>query len=151
MMPTVCLRCLLTLVAALGLVGCSTTESRTNQTAAAAGSLPDGSQSRPAREKARIGDTQEMVQSAMGDPDEKRDVTDAAGQQSIWIYKNYFQKAGRNQQTGWSEVLVPAVQDQYGTVIKKPMTQEIYYPQVVADIHVAFKGSVVCSVAQVRH
>ncbi len=87
----------------------------------------------------------------MGDPDEKRDVTDGDGRQSIWIYKNYFQKAGRVEQTGWSEVLVPAVQDQYGTVTQKPVTQDIYHKQVVADIQVGFKDSVVCSVDQVRH
>jgi len=92
-----------------------------------------------------------MVQRAMGNPDEKRDVTDADGHQSVWIYKNYFQQAGRNEQTGWSEVLVPGVEDQYGTVTKKAVTQDITYTQVEADIHVAFRGNVVSSVAQVRH
>ena len=86
----------------------------------------------------------------MGSPDEQRDVTDADGQQSIWIYKNYFQKPEHIVQAGWSKVLVRGVNDQYGTEIQKPVTQDISRTQVVADIQVAFKSGVVSSVAQVR-
>ena len=151
MMHSVCSRCLLTLVTAIGLVGCGSTESRSSETVAASGSLPSGSHPRPEQEKARIGDTQEMVLNAMGSPDEQRDVTDADGQQSIWIYKNYFQKPEHIEQSGWSKVLVRGVHDQYGTEIQKPVTQDISRTQVVADIQVAFKSGVVSSVAQVRH
>jgi len=150
-MRALSLLCVATLGGAFSLAGCSSTESRSNETAAAARSLSSGPQPRLVQEKARIGDTQGMVHLAMGDPDEKRDVTNAVGYQSIWIYKDYFQKTGRMEQTGWKQVLVPGVEDQRGSEIQKPVTQDIYQTQVNADIQVTFTGGVVSAVEQLRH
>lgn len=86
----------------------------------------------------------------MGNPDEKLDGPNADGSQVIWIYKGSPQHIGSREPTGWSQVLVPGVVDQNNTVIKEPLTKEIYRTQANADIRVAFAGGVVSSVEQLQ-
>jgi hypothetical protein len=140
-----------TLTGGFGLAGCASPSSQSTGEAVVSSPVPSGSQPRLAQEKARIGDSPESVRLAMGDPDEKRAGAGAGGRQSTWIYKNYFQKTGRMEQTGWKEVLVPGIEDQKGTVIQKPVTQDIYRTEVNADIEVTFTRGVVSSVEQLRH
>lgn len=117
------------LVAALGLAGC--------------GSSFYSSGSAAARSVARIGDTAAVVERKMGNPDKQQDM--AAGQ-SIWTYANYLQRSVRPQTTGWSEVLVPAVVDQHGDIVAKPVTREVYRTVVKEDIRVTFKDGLVSAV-----
>ena len=138
------------LAAGLGLAGCGSFASRSDQKAAVYDALPARTQQRLQRGTVRVGDTPEMVYIAMGNPDTKTDVPDAAGYQSVWIYKNYFQRGGDRKQTGWSKVLVPEIRDQGDKVIQSSVSQDVSRPESTDDIRVAFVGGVVSSVAELQ-
>lgn len=112
------------LVVSLGLAGCRS---------------PGG-----ARGEIDVGDTPEMVQNMMGQPDERIDGTNASGHQATWIYTNYHLAPRRS--TGWSEVLVFGVKNQDGQVVQPPVTREIYRPPVMEDVHVIFTDGLVSSI-----
>src|SRR5688572_4933084 len=99
-------RGLIVLVFLLGWVGCSTSRA--------------GSE----RKAVRAGDTPAMVLGAMGEPDEKQDGAVPAGS-TVWIYRNHVQKPERQEQTGWSEVLAPAVHDRNDNVVHPEVKRDI--------------------------
>lgn len=125
-------RVLLTLVVVLGWAGCSS---------------PTG---RSVRGVAAVGDTRAVVQRTMGKPDEKQDGPDDAREQSVWIYKSYFQQIERRQQAGWKEVLMPGVNDRNGNQVQKPVTRDVYRTQLADDIRVTFEGGTVSSVDHLK-
>ncbi len=139
-----------TLAGVCGLAGCSLASSRPSEVAGDSGSRSIGPQQRAERVKVHIGDTTGMVTVAMGQPDEKREVADTKGDITVWVYRTH-QKSKGQESTGWSEVLVPAVVDQNGTVVHEAVTHEIYLPQGEMEIHVTFAAGVVSSVQQQKH
>ena len=112
------------LAAALGLAGCS---SLTEQSAAI-----------------HVGDTPGKVLGAMGEPDEKREVAGVPGHRSVWVYATY--DLARLWGTGWSEVIVPKVEDQHGTVVQPAVTRDIYRTRATEEVHVNFTDGLVSAV-----
>lgn len=111
------------LAAALGLAGC---RSLTEQSAAI-----------------QVGDTPDQVLGAMGDPDERREVAGVPGHRSVWVYATH--DPARLQKTGWSEVVMPRVDDQHGTVVQQPITRDIYRTQATEEVQVNFTDGLVSS------
>jgi len=91
-----------------------------------------------------LGDTPEIVETAMGRPNRKLERPAADGRETVWIYTRYREK--RLEATGWSEVLVAGVQDQNGKVIQQPVTREVRREAMNRDMHVIFVNGRVRSV-----
>lgn len=83
-----------------------------------------------------LGDMPESVESAMGRPNRTLSRAGAGGHETVWIYTHYREK--RLEATGWSEVLVPGVQDQNGKVTRQPVTRELRRKDMNRDMHVIF-------------
>lgn len=97
------------------------------------------------RRSVRTGDTPAAVMHAMGEPDEKRGGMVAAGS-GTWVYRNHIQRPERQEQTGWSEVLVPAVHDRNGNVVHAEVTRDIPRTQMGNVMQVHFRNGVVSAI-----
>jgi hypothetical protein len=116
------------IAAALGLAGCSS----------AVNPLPE----------LHAGDSPERVRALLGNPAEKQEVPESAGHQLVWIYTNVPLEL--RQKTGWSEVLVPGVNDQHGQVVQPQVTHDIYREPATEDIRVTFADGIVSSIEHLR-
>ncbi len=81
-------RCLLLLLAAC-LAGCSTVSSRIQEKSALFASLDPATQERLQRGAVKVGDSQDMVYIAFGNPDFVREKTMEGSQETIWVYTTY--------------------------------------------------------------
>lgn len=131
---------------ALGLGGCDTFKSRAEEKSETFNSLNPGTQKRLQKGKINLGDTQDMVYIALGDPDEKRDRTEAGGVSTTWIYRTYWQQYEGSAWVGWHRVIVPAGRS--FVVYHEPITQDIYRERVDEVIRVTFTKGVVSAVEQ---
>jgi hypothetical protein len=71
---------------------CNSFHRRAQEKAAVFGTLDAATQTRLEARSIQVGDTPDMVYIALGLPDEKRDIQDAAGRSTVWIYKNYWRE-----------------------------------------------------------
>ena len=78
-------------LAALALAGCNTIDQRIDRKSAVFGALPAVEQARLREGKIAVGDTQDMVYIAMGDPNRRIEKRTAAGIQTAWIYRTYYE------------------------------------------------------------
>jgi hypothetical protein len=136
------------LAAATFFTGCDTFDSRAKEKSAVYNSLPPRTQERLERGKINVGDTTDMVYIALGDPDEKRDVTNANGTQKVWIYRTYWQQYEGSAWVGWHRVIVPAPGGRGYVVYHEPITRDVYSTHVDEVIRVAFANDKVISVEQ---
>lgn len=135
-------------MALLALAGCDTFQSRAREKAQVYQSLPPDTQQRLQRGHISIGDTQDMVYIALGYPDEVRQVTTPQGQQTIWIYRSYWQQYEGQAWVGWHRVIVPAPNGRGYLVYHEPVTTDVYSTHVDEIIRVVFQNGVVQSVEQ---
>src|SRR4051812_8655355 len=87
--------------------GCDTFRTRAAEKSEVYNALSPGEQRRLERGKINVGDTQDMVYIALGNPEEKRNVTTAGGDQTVWIYRTYWQQYEGTAWVGWHRVIVP--------------------------------------------
>src|SRR5262245_6366176 len=87
--------------------GCDTFNSRARQMSGVYDQLPASEQQRLQKGAINVGDSPEMVYIALGNPDEKRDVTTADGTNQMWIYKTYWQQYEGTAWLGYRRVIVP--------------------------------------------
>ncbi len=83
---------LLPVLAAAGIflsAGCASFESRSEEKSYVFNSLPPETQQRLKDGEIHIGDTQDMVYIALGDPTDKRESVSQDGRTSTWIYATY--------------------------------------------------------------
>ncbi len=134
-------------LAAISLTGCDTFNSRANEKSEVYQSLPEGTQQRLKKGAINVGDTQDMVYIALGNPEEKRNVTTNDGTQQVWIYRTYWEQYEGTAWLGYHRVIVPAGR---GFVIyHEPVTQDVYRTHVDEVIRVAFdRNGVVSTVEQ---
>jgi outer membrane protein assembly factor BamE (lipoprotein component of BamABCDE complex) len=136
------------LAAAFCFSGCDTFNSRAREKSAVYNSLPASTQQRLERGKINVGDTQDMVYIALGNPEEKRDVTTASGTQTVWVYKTYWEQYEGSAWVGWHRVIVPAPNGRGYMVYHEPITQDLYRTHVDEVIRVTFANGVVSTVEQ---
>ena len=79
-----------------------------NEKAEVFDSLPTATQKRLQRGRINVGDTQDMVYIALGHPDETREIANADGEQTLWVYKTYWQQYEGTAWLGYRRVIVPA-------------------------------------------
>jgi hypothetical protein len=133
---------------ALVLAGCNTFNSRARQYSAVYDNLPATDQQRLQRGVIGIGDTPEMVYIALGQPDERRDILNADGNQTTWIYRSYWQQYEGQAWLGYRRVIVPARGGRGYVVFHEPVTQDVYRTHVDDRIRVTFANGAVQSVEQ---
>ena len=90
-----------TMLAALCFAGCSTPESRIRKNPEVFARLSPAQQDMIRKGQVGIGFTQEMVQLALGEPDQIRTRTDVSGVSEIWSYTNYEGPDGVMLYRGW--------------------------------------------------
>ena len=136
------------LAAAFYLTGCDTFKARAEEKSDTYNSLSTGTQKRLERGKINVGDTQDMVYIALGNPEEKRDVSTSDGTQTVWLYKTYWEQYEGTAWVGWHRVIVPAAGGRGYVVFHEPITQDIYRTHLDEVIRVTFANNVVSSVEQ---
>lgn len=142
---------LLSLAAALGLfalAGCNTFQSRAREKSATYESLDPNTQQRLQRGHISVGDTQDMVYIALGQPDTRRVATTPDGQQETWIYRSYWQQYEGTAWLGYRRVIVPANNGRGFVIFHEPVTQEVYSSHVDDVIRVTMNQGVVQSIDQ---
>jgi hypothetical protein len=134
-LPLLCLFAVLSV--AFVLAGCDTFQSRAKEKSEVYDSLNPRTQKRLERGKIKPGDTTDMVYIALGEPDEKRDVTTASGAQSIWIYRTYWEQYEGSAWVGWHRAIEPMAGGGY-VIYHEPITQDIYRTHIDEVIRVTF-------------
>ena len=132
------------------LAGCNTFNSRAKQMSEVYNQLPPSEQQRLQRGTIGIGDTPEMVYIALGSPDERRDVLNADGTQTLWIYKSYWQQYEGTAWLGYRRIVVPSRTGRGYVIYHEPVTQDVYRTHADEVIRVTFANSVVSQVEQQR-
>lgn len=135
-------------VAVFALSGCDTFQSRAKEKSAVYQSLPPDTQQRLQHGRISVGDTQDMVYIALGYPDEVREVTSVQGNQTVWIYRTYWQQYEGTQWVGWHRVIVPAPGGHGYVIYHEPVTTDVYRTHVDEVIRVVFQNNIVQSVEQ---
>lgn len=132
----------------LGLAGCNTFEKRAEEKSETFDALSTSTQKRLERGKINVGDTQDMVYIALGNPDETREVADADGEHQVWIYKSYWQQYEGTAWVGWRRIIVPSANGRGYVVFHEPVARDLYRTRVDEVIRVSFRRGVVNSVEQ---
>jgi outer membrane protein assembly factor BamE (lipoprotein component of BamABCDE complex) len=130
------------------LSGCDTFQSRAREKAQVYQSLPPDTQHRLQHGRIGVGDTQDMVYIALGYPDEVREVATTQGNQTVWIYRTYWQQYEGSEWVGWHRVIAPAPDGRGYIVYHEPVRTDVYRTHVDEVIRVVFQNSVVQSVEQ---
>ena len=130
--------------------GCNTFNSRARQMSAVYDQLPASEQQRLQRGSINIGDTPEMVYIALGNADERRDVLNADGTQTLWIYKSYWQQYEGTAWLGYRRIIVPSRTGRGYVIYHEPVTQDVYRTHADEVIRVTFANGVVSQVEQQR-
>lgn len=81
LLPLLCL--------AAALTGCSTVSSRIEEKSSYFNTLDAQTQERLKRSAVKVGDTQDMVYIAFGQPDRTREKVTGSTQETVWIYNTY--------------------------------------------------------------
>ena len=137
-------------LAAAALAGCSSFESRAREKADVFEALDPGTQERLERGAITVGDSEDMVYIALGEPDEKRNRTTARHHQTIWTYQSYWQEYQGSEWVGWRRVIVRDPRSNRYTVFHEPVTRDVYRERVDDRIRVVFDDGRVSEVIQKR-
>jgi hypothetical protein len=129
------------------LAGCNTFSSRAHEKANVYQALPPETRQRLQHGHISIGDSQDMVYIALGYPDEVREVRTTQGQQTVWIYRTYWQQYEGSEWVGWHRMIVPLRGGGFG-VIHEPVTSDVYSTHIDEVIRVTFDHGVVAAVDQ---
>jgi hypothetical protein len=150
-MKTFTRRVILSLAAlalAFGLGACNSFQSRARERSATFEALDPATQQRLQQGKIDIGDTPDMVYIALGQPDHRRVVTTADGQQDTWVYRTYWQEYEGSAWMGYRRVIVPMRNGRGYAVFHEPVRQDIYSTHADDVIRVNFNRGQVASVEQ---
>jgi outer membrane protein assembly factor BamE (lipoprotein component of BamABCDE complex) len=126
--------------------GCDTFRSRAKEKSDVYNSLAPRTQQRLQHGKISPGDTEDMVYIALGDPEEKRDITTADGTRNVWIYRTYWQQYEGEAWVGWHRIIVPSGRGYL--IYHEPVTQDVYRTRVDEVIRVTFANGKVTTVDQ---
>lgn len=137
-----------TLALVVGLAGCNTFERRAEEKSATFDALPTSTQQRLERGRINVGDTQDMVYIALGNPDETRQLADADGEHLVWVYKSYWQEYEGTAWVGWRRIIVPTANRRGYVVFHEPVTRDFYRTRADEIIRVTFRRGAVATVEQ---
>ncbi len=133
-------------LAALGLAGCSTVESRIQEKSTAFQALSPQQQAEVREGRVNVGDSPDIVYIALGTPDRKETVRNTKGKSEVWTYTTYDTRyAGTIHQTYYRRaVMRDASGARYVVAVPYSTTQPVYVDKEVPLIRVTFaEGKVV--------
>src|ERR1044071_4427231 len=112
----------------LTLSGCSTFMTRSDEKSEVFDSLPVATQKRLERGKINVGDSEDLVYIALGQPDEKRRISRTEWDYSLWVYRSYWEQYEGSAWIGWRRIVVPTGRG--FAVYHEPVTQAVYSAHV---------------------
>jgi hypothetical protein len=136
--------------AALLATGCSTFESRAKERSGTYTTLDSATQSRLKERLIQLGDSEDMVYIAFGTPDTKRELLDASGRATIWIYKAYWQEYQGTRSTGYNRFVTYDAASKSYRVIAVPDYQPVYQSRSEERVRITFKNGRVTIVEQTK-
>lgn len=129
------------MAAAVGFSGCSTFKTRAEEKSDVFDTLPVATQKRLERGRVAVGDSEDLVYIALGQPDEKRRISRAEGNVTLWVYRSYWEQYEGSAWVGYRRIVVPT---RYGyAVYHEPVSQAVYSAHVNDTTRVAFSKGVV--------
>jgi len=137
-------------VLALALAGCSTFDSRAKEKAAVYNQLDSNTQQRLKKGEIAFGDTADLVYIALGNPDERKSTTTAAGEKMTWIYNVYWQEYAGSVHTGYRRIVIYDPGLKRYIVYYEPVRTDVYRERVDERIRVELTNGRVTSVEQTK-
>lgn len=137
---------LVTLLAALALSGCNTVKSRIEEKSALFNSLDPQTQARIRQGLVDIGYTEDMVYIAMGNPDERKEISTAQGHQSVWTYKTYWQEYEGSRVVGYHRYVYFDPRLKAYRVYLEPVRAELYRDREEERTRINFQDGHVASI-----
>lgn len=140
---------LLCLVAAL--TGCSTVSSRIEEKSSYFNTLDSTTQERLKRSAIKVGDTQDMVYIAFGQPDHVREKATGSTKETTWIYNAYYTEYAGTHFAGYRRHVYfnPRTNARY--VSLEPVYATAYRDRREEYLRVMFKDSRVSAIEQTKN
>ncbi|MEY4487759.1 MAG: hypothetical protein RIQ79_267 [Verrucomicrobiota bacterium] len=135
-------------IAALFLGGCNTYQKRAAEKSAAYNALDTATRTRLEARSIQMGDTTDMVYIALGTPDEKREIIDASGKATTWIYNNYWREYQGSRLVSYRRSVVYDETVKSYRVLEQPDYQPVYEARSEERVRITFKNGVVTVVDQ---
>jgi len=141
---------LISCLAALMLAGCNTVEDRIEEKATVFNALPAEAQSRIKQGLVDVGYTQDMVYIAMGEADRVTERSTGEGNETVWIYNNYYREYQGSQFMGYRRAVYYDPRIKAYRVYYQPVHADVYSDNVEEVARVVFKDGKVTSIEQVK-
>jgi len=141
---------LLICLAALVLAGCSTVQSRIEEKSAVFNALPAETQAKIQQGLVDVGYTPDMVYIAIGNADKVIERSTGDGNETVWIYNNYYQEYEGSRFAGYRRSVYYDNRIKAYRVFYEPVRAEIYRDRVEEVARVVFKNGKVASIEQVK-
>jgi len=135
---------------ALFVSGCSTVDNRIKEKSAVFASLDPQAQARLKQGLIDIGYTMDMVYIALGKPDEVREKTSVKGQNTTWIFKNYWQEYQGSTVVGYHRYVYYDATAKAYRVYYEPVRTEIYRARSEERTRVTFVDGHVTAIEQAK-
>ena len=134
--------------AALLLGACNTYQKRAAEKSAVYNALDAATRTRLEARSIQMGDTADMVYIALGTPDEKREIIDASGKATTWIYNNYWREYQGSRLVSYRRTVVYDESVKSYRVLEQPDFQPVYEARSEERVRITFKNGVVTVVDQ---
>lgn len=141
---------LLLVALTLALAGCSTVNSRIQEHASAFSALDASAQERLRKGRVDIGDSQEMAYVALGQPTRTKESTTSAGQETTWIYKNYYDEYAGTALVGYRRSVVYDRTSGRAYVYMEPVYTDLVRERSEEYIRLYFKAGKVTAIEQAK-
>ncbi|AKC81666.1 hypothetical protein IMCC26134_00730 [Verrucomicrobia bacterium IMCC26134] len=134
--------------ATLFLAGCNTYQKRAAEKSAVYNTLDADTRTRLEARSIQMGDTADMVYIALGTPDEKREIIDASGKATTWIYNNYWREYQGSRLVSYRRTVVYDEAVKSYRVVEQPDYQPVYESRSEERVRITFKNAVVTVIDQ---
>ena len=142
------LLCLFLAVLLLALAGCNTIDSRIREKQYVFDRLDPVTQGKLRQGIVEVGYTPDMVYIALGAPDERHEITNTKGEQSVWVYKTYYQQYEGMAHVGYRRIVFFDPGTHLYHIYYEPVSAPIYSEQEEDNIRVTFVNGKVSAIEQ---
>ncbi|GAB5558410.1 MAG: hypothetical protein SynsKO_00570 [Synoicihabitans sp.] len=118
--------------------GCASFDSRKDEKSYVFNSLAPETKQRLEEGDIKIGDTEDMVYIALGEPDEKREKRTADGTESLWVYSSYNRQYEGDVVVGYQRTVRREGLLGGYTVTREPVSESVYSERIEDKFVVTF-------------
>lgn len=136
------------LLLALTLGGCSTIDSRIREKQAVFNRLSPSVQAKLRQGIVEVGYTPDMVYIALGAPDERHEKITDKGEQTLWIYKTYYEQYEGMVHVGYRRVVFYDPGTRTYHIYYEPVSEPVYSEHEEDNIRVTFVNGKVTVIEQ---